>query len=383
MKLTINISKLLIPLIILLIVFSNPPWPFFGIYIYFVAAITLVLCFLVAFSSSSANKRLLYALPIILISFFYFGVFKALDEFRFSTILFFLVYVCLFFINDDIKKRSFSILTKTLGYIVAISLLSWLVNYFIFELPFGFPLAYSDLLGKGEGLIFKNYILFIQPDMDYFRFYSVFDEPGVLGTLSAIILLGNKYDFKKKENLFLLFGGIFTFSLAFYIVTILGYLINAVIMRRIKQVVIISTILLSILPFLLTLDAFKLSIVYRLSNFNQSVQDRNGVLLDQFYDAFSKTPKLYYGESLTFFANNPLLHEGSSYKFFIIEYGFIGFLLLLLLYIFLIDFKRINFYIIFCLIVFLILFIQRPFMYTPWSILLFSLITANSYKAKG
>lgn len=376
----LKLDKLLPILILILIFSSNPPWFIFGFNYYIVALIIFLIFGCILISKKSPSRNFLYALPILIIAISYFLFFKSLGEFRFSTVLFFLTYTLTFFINDNIKNIAFDSFNKVLGYSVLISLVFWLFHNFLFKLPFNFPLDYSGALGKGEGMVVTNYIAFIQPDLDYFRFYGFFDEPGVLGTLAAIVLLGSKYDFRKKENIFILLGGIFTFSLAFYVVTILGYLINSILMKRVKQTAIVVFSILSLFPFLLTIEAFKLSILYRLTNFNQSVQERNGVLLDQFYNSFLETSHIYFGESLNFFSENSVLREGQSYKFFIIEYGFLGLIILILLYVFLIDLKKINLYILFTLFVFLVLFTQRPFMFTPWGILLFSIILPKIYK---
>ncbi len=58
----------------------------------------------------------------------------------------------------------------------------------------------------------NNYLLFVtMATANTFRFYSMFDEPGVLGTLSAFVLFANKYDFKRKSNLIILIGAFFHF----------------------------------------------------------------------------------------------------------------------------------------------------------------------------
>ncbi|MFN3894492.1 MAG: hypothetical protein ACK4KU_07960 [Acinetobacter sp.] len=375
-----KVSSILSLLLAILVFSSNPPWFIWGFNYYLIFSVILLILGLIFFGKKKCDKNLFYALPIVLLSIIYFILIKSLGEFRFSTVLLFLIYLSLFFIDEEDKKNGFNIFSNFLFVLILISLPLWLIHNFVFTLPYSFPLAYDQSLGKGEGLIFWNYIFFIQPELDYFRFYSVFDEPGVLGLLCTIVLFVNNYNFSEKKNIVILLGGIFTFSLAFYIFTFIGYIFHVLMQRKLKSLLFAFILFISLTPFLITIESFRLSIVDRFNNFKQSLLERNGIQLDQFYDVFIYTPNFYYGESLDFFSKNSYLKEGQSYKFFFIEYGIIGFLLMIFLYLFLIDKRKVNIYVIFLLIIFILSFIQRPFMFTPWQIALFSMALPYLYK---
>ena len=374
MKVTISTT---ISLLLIIVIFvSNPPWFIWGGgYLFIASAVLLLFCVITA-RLKQVPKYFLIMSPIFLISFFYFVLFKGVSEFRFSSVIFFITYMCLFFINDDEKIYAFDLLSKIFGIVVSVSLFFWIINNFIFQLPYVFKLNYSDLLGKGGNLIFNNYIVFIQSDSDFLRFYGVFDEPGVLGTLSAFVLYGQGYNFKKSTNLFILLGGVFTFSLAFYVITILGFLIYLIKNRKLEY---FFMLFLSFFGFLglSLIESFRVIVIDRFLSLDDSANGRSNILLDQYYEEFLKSNKLLFGDDLNFFSNNLNLLEGQTYKFFVIEYGLVGVVLLLLIYISLFNMKKINLLNFAIFAIFVLSFLQRPFMFTPWQIILFSIILAK------
>lgn len=92
----------------------------------------------------------------------------------------------------------------------------------------GIPVQYGDL-SENFSYLFLNHIFLLTNvywEGETSRFYSVFLEPGYLGSLLAFILYANRYDFKKKYNLIVLLALVATFSLAGYITSLIGYLLQ-------------------------------------------------------------------------------------------------------------------------------------------------------------
>lgn len=56
----------------------------------------------------------------------------------------------------------------------------------------------------------------------FYRFHGIFDEPGVIGTVSALMIAADRFRLKSWENLLLTTYGIISFSLAFYILFGIG-----------------------------------------------------------------------------------------------------------------------------------------------------------------
>jgi hypothetical protein len=73
------------------------------------------------------------------------------------------------------------------------------------------------------------------------RFSSIFDEAGYLGTMLAFILVIENYNFNKKTNVIFFITGIFTYSLAFYSLTIFGLFLFQ---RRSRRYIIIVAIII-------------------------------------------------------------------------------------------------------------------------------------------
>ena len=67
-----------------------------------------------------------------------------------------------------------------------------------------------------------------------YRFMGPFDEPGVLGTISALLLSADKLNLNKNSNKIIFFSGLISLSLAFYVLISL-YFILAMVLKLNKR----------------------------------------------------------------------------------------------------------------------------------------------------
>ena len=84
--------------------------------------------------------------------------------------------------------------------------------------------------GDWESYYFFNYIFLLKGAVTYesegLRFQSVFLEPGYCATLLSFILYSNEYEFRKFYNKVILLGVIASMSLAGYLTTLVGFILN-------------------------------------------------------------------------------------------------------------------------------------------------------------
>jgi hypothetical protein len=372
-KISLNKSFTIINMMVMIVFLQNPPW-FLWDYYY------PILCFCVFISSIAIfdrvnhlpkNKLYLIFFTLILISFFV--IFSSLQQFRSSSIITIIVFFQLFTLRQEEKISILNKITSILSFIVFISLSFWLINQFIYELPVFREMSYETWKGDAGQTVIDNYFFFVQEKNKIFhRFYSIFDEPGVLGTLSAFILFANNYNFKDKKNIIILVGAFFTFSLAFYLLTFIGLMLCY---GRKPINLIITTIVIIIASFILPAllkenQAFQFSIIYRLSNKNEdSFESRTSNDLNKFFPNYIKSSDSILGMGTSFFDNNKNLNSGQGYQLFLIEYGFVGLFLVLGMYSL---FHSNNKYLAYSyLLLFLLSFLQRPFLFTPWQLIVF------------
>lgn len=368
----------------LIVLLQNPPWPLwnYGLILGYLLSFVLFSYLYCTdgktiFLKGITKKKL----PILFISFCFLFIAPLIYGFRLSTVFIFLTYILLFRIDTSDLSLSFHILTNVIAVIILISLPFWFIHVFVYELPTFGILDISEM--KGAAYVLNNHILFLTYDgLDFFRFYSVFDEPGVLGTLAAFILFGNKYNFRKWQNVVILLGGIFTYSMAFYVLSLVGYVYYSI--HSLKKFVksFIAILILSFIVFVLLKDnlAFSLSIVERFQDFGlDRINNRTGDAINQHFDDMFLTPSIFLGEGASFLSANGE-DIGASYKLFIIEYGLLGTLSLFLMYYSLIKQKTRE--VLFLLFFFSLSFLQRPYAFTSWQLVVFAAIIAALDRSK-
>ena len=378
MQIIVNIfNQRVAVLIALIILVSNPVWFLwefrFLVVLFFLAILVLIL--LPRLHNKKLVSQVVFTLPITVLFFLYFVVLSGLvggfQTYLFASFIILLIHP-LFYEYE--KSMALKIITYTLASIVFVSLFFWLIHTYMFALPMlGGYISYYE--SKGMDSVIENYLVFIQVQHDFLiRFYSIFDEPGTLGTLSAFILYANKYDFRKKANIIILVGAIFTFSMAFYILFLIGLLIQYV--NNVRRILLMAfgTLLVfsCVLYFFSDNITFQTTVLGRFSNIEASINNRESHYLDNYYSYFFSGSDVLYGKGRSFLVSNPILFEGQTYKFFIIEFGVLGLVIILITYIGLI--RSFNLFQIGVLIIFFLSFVQRPFIAQSWQILLFILI---------
>jgi hypothetical protein len=232
---------------------------------------------------------------------------------------------------------------------------------------------------KGGYCQMDNYFFFVENNTSYnARFYSMFDEPGVVGTLAAFILYGNKYDFSRWYVWVIAICSIFTFSLAFYTLTLIGFLYYR--MRNVKQIasailVIICTI--TLLVYLYNNDeGFQKSIVSRTIEESDggSLDSRTGYACKKKLDSIRWTPSYFIGIGKNAM-DRENLREGASYQLFVLERGLLSLFVVASCYFSFTKHRRKEVWML--LILFFASFLQRPLLFTSWQMLLFNCIMAN------
>ena len=151
------------------------------------------------------------------------------------------------------------------------------------------------------------------------RFCAFFQEPGVVGTISAIILVAYRFRLPHFFLIVLVFSGIASFSFTFFV--ILG--LYAIICSR-SWKVIIGALLVSGILYFFFYDLVNELVLYKLS-YGENVLDFNRTHGDfsSWYDSFKKTSAYYWGlGGGTAFIYDP---GGASYKDLIVDYGVVFF----------------------------------------------------------
>ena len=233
---------------------------------------------------------------------------------------------------------------------------------------------------------YTNYIFYIKTTVDYgtlVRFNAFFLEPGHQALLSTFIMIANRFRFKECPWLWVLLAStLFSFSLAGYLLAALGYVL-------LKVDTVIKGLIVGALGAILIAFAISWSggnnalndlIITRLEqDSNRGIKGNNRVddTTDFIYSKAVRHHNIWFGVKEK---TNMDLIAGAGYKIYIINYGLVGALLALLVYISIIPPRPDYRYTIAFLIVLILCFMQRA--YPGWYSWLFPYVT-GIYIAKG
>lgn len=336
--------------------------------------IILIIFPILKYKKTILRKDLFQTIPMII--FVIISSFHTYDgSISFSGFLFSLLWIIFALAPDNIKKRTF-IYFKNAFIIICIA---GIICYLSYDLNLFLP--YKVVNYYNNNAIVENYIdykfIFLyraSSSISLVRLCGICNEPGYFGTICALILCASSLNLKKKSNIIILIAGFLTFSLAF-IITLVIYLL----LKYLKDVrtVILTVLLTCFYLFLLpniytgnpTIDRF----IQRMTITDEGLAGDNRTTdeLEYVFDDVVKNKPLFgYGEG--YLKTQNLKGGVSSYKTYIIQYGFVGCILLWGSLLLAALYKNKNYLSIIYIIAFFVNIYQRPNIMTlQYQILLF------------
>lgn len=226
---------------------------------------------------------------------------------------------------------------------------------------------------------YDNYIFYIKTTFDYGlfeRFNAFFLEPGHLAMLCSFMMLANKFRFMECKWLFVLaLCVVFSFSLAGYLLSLIGFIlvkINSV-PKAVCVIAVVAALVVGAQQIAGGDNALNELIVSRLEyDESKGITGNN-----RFYNNtdFEYEKAIKKGDLMQGVADkaNMELVGGAGFKIYILKYGLIGVALALLFYLSLIPANADYRYTISYLIVLALCFMQRSYPY--WYSWMFPYIT--------
>ena len=203
--------------------------------------------------------------------------------------------------------------------ILVISLFLSLIVYVLVILSY--PVGYSliDPLNPLKDFLYKQYPFLVMPNeiinVEFPRFYGVFDEPGVVGTFAGIMLFAERYNLKKISNIILFISGLFAFSLFFILMSAVAILYFYRTKWRLIAVAVVA-----ILFFATKNNEDIKGLVwerFEMQDGRLKGDNRTSEELDNYFDLFVHSDYFLWG------THTDVAADSSSYKQFLIYYGFI------------------------------------------------------------
>lgn len=323
--------------------------------------------------------------------FIYFLVLHGLaGSVRISSLIYILTLWLIFRTDTRTGALAFDLISYTFAGILLVSLVLWVLWQIGVPLP-STSMAYGTWKGDDGATQIENFYFFVTEAQTLLnRFYSVFDEPGVVGTLAAFILCGLRFDFSRRRTWIVMAGGLFAWSLAFVALFFTGLMLFRK-GRKLKlflcvALVVIGAVIVILLGTIMPSDdSAGLLLLYRIANFSEyGVSSRTDEKLNEFFFDYISSVRFLFGEGTSFFQERPELLSGQGAIFYLVEYGLLGVAFLLLGYVAIIrQHIATHFQGYLLLLIFLMSFLQRPHMMTPWQIVLFwSILCSWSQKSQ-
>lgn len=201
-----------------------------------------------------------------------------------------------------------------------------------------------------------------------FRLCGMFYEPGYTGTIIALILTINKFDFKKTINKIFLIAGILTFSLAFYVIILISIICYFLIdIRKIKNalkkyygyIILGIAILMSIWPIVYKKIVSRLVVTNGHISGNNRMSDEFKIYWDMFNSNNLGTKIFGLGNEAHYLTNTDVL----SWKILIYDRGYFMILLMIILFVLIMIIGKLNKYKFIFITVFIISLYQRPLIF--------------------
>lgn len=346
---------------------------FWNLHVIIFLGLNLMSLFLLLFTSGKMilNIRNLLVMGFLILIYF----FISLGGYNVKGIVVNMLYGIVFFFfvmtPFDLKKKALKQISVVYAAILSVTLFFYFL-IIILKIPF----PYNHIVFNDGQYEFNNYrILLERVNGDYsaffVRFNSLFLEPGHIGVVSAILLAANNFDMKKKENKIILFCALCTLSLATYILLIFALAYKNMTRKRIKYLFVLLLILCVVFAYFTNKAEgfFYERIISRLVFEDGNIAGNNRVSskFDSFYNKFFESSRKFLGYGAQYGELN--LGPAAGYKAYLVQFGIVGTVLVLVLYVILCSSLNRNTLLLF--LIWFLAFIQAAYPLTPTQFIVF------------
>jgi len=368
MSLNIRISFLISVLLgIVFFFYTNPFYVWHYKQVRYVIEIVGAIIMLSNLDLKGSNSKITLCFLLV----FYLYIIIVLKANFFGSLLL-LSFLPLPFIKRNLLKKSFDVFYK----IYTLFLLLSVINYVLWLCGIPMPYRIIEPFNTIKTYEYIAYPFLVIPNqtLDILRFHGIYEEPGNVGTISALLICSRKLDMKDWKTWSLILGGLLSLSLFFYIIIII-YLIWTLFLNKSK---LSYRLLFCIIGLCFAYACFRPDTVLSQAIGNRLHYDKQSGTISgnnrntSSFENYLKTleidsPILYLGSKLTTTESEyneiARLKEGSaSLQSGIIDYGLIAFALYFIFYLLFMEINNIG--IKERLFIFSIIFLtiwQRPF----------------------
>ena len=348
---------------------------------------SLILFFISFVHTYKASLKNVY---IYLVFFVYVTFIVVASPSSLGLIMLMLLILSFILIEDNLKIDIFEKFCN----IYVIFMILPIITYILFMLFGTYIFGYSHVLPVNTIKSYGYNISLLSVFPNYFgvkntRFCGVFDEPGVVGTVSALILISGVYRFNQLRYYVILFTGIISMSFAFFIIVALFCIINIIaiikfFLKKPLYSIVLFILLVMILIYVLDKNPtymFRFTTIFDGGNIAK-LDNRNLACGDQAFNNVISSSSVFFGYGADYLASINCL-GGASLKNTVISYGIVPvFLLLYTFYMIMlqgIGGLKDRIYIVGVFVIFLLCFYQRPFL----SLMYISFCYYVSYRYAG
>lgn len=320
-----------------------------GIFISLYIAVFLMILFLFVVFNIRKGRRLVvsqidfkYAIVALVISIILIGICGLKIENLFSgewiTYGIFLLFIV---VPDSCKVKSY----ENYKIIFAITLIPAIVYYFLNIagingiVPWGI-LSSSESIKVNHGSYYIHYPFAVQlitsssNVLESFRLCGIYDEAGRLGTMAGLFLVAESFKIKDSfYNIIILIAGILSFSVAFYLIVIIYFIISNFIKGKPKNAIVLTIIMVLYFAFmniqfsnytLLTLQS-RFEITSEGLVGDNRTNSKFQTLYSEYLNDGGFRILFGFGSGAIQSIQQQRNVDGSSYKCYLYNYGIIGF----------------------------------------------------------
>ena len=288
------------------------------------------------------NKRNFTAFLLLSIAYIFYGfAFEKIAGLISGLALLPIYYVVIHLTQKD-KVECLEKITTWFTILLIPSIILYWITLFVSLPSFGTVQVESNILGY---LPYDNYIILVNSPFYMYRFTGPFLEPGHLGMMITFLIFANQCNLHKWQVKVLIFIGLFTLSLAAYVLLILAYAFTRLAQNNFPLKPFLGTLLFISLFYVIAINYnnghnyVNEMIVERLQYDDErgfTGNNRVSLNINYYYERmFADTQYLWNGYDRKFIAE--LAEEGSrgtGYFMYVVMYGLLGLTVTSLFYVY-------------------------------------------------